>query len=560
MSRKVSGTTKGLAPSELKRVQKLFQRRLPSDSLATLEYGREIYRAAQAIGRRIGVLVSREGEIEEVIVGSREILYIPPLGRSRLGKGRLRRLRLLFSDLSKKGEIAHIPKDIYTDLQKLRFDAVVSLREIGNELRCSYAHLVPFQAGSNDGTRTEQVRDLARFELDFLSFIEELEDELEADTPVSVNSNQTGAVLVGVYGSSERRPDESMAELYALAQTAGVNVAGQIVQRRNPDPRTLLGKGKLEEVVLECLRLGAELLIFDGELKPTQWRSIINSTELKVIDRSMLILDIFAQRASSSDGRLQVELAQLKYNLPRLVEKDAGLSRLSGGIGGRGPGETKLEIGRRRMRDRIAELEGKIDQLSASRTLRRSRRKEAGVPLVAILGYTNVGKSTLFNVLTSSKVLVENKLFATLDPAHRKLMVPRASGELMPIVLSDTVGFIRALPEELRNAFRATLEELYDASLLVHVIDASSPTRTEQAESVLKTLKDMVLNDTPIITVYNKIDGVKFEDRDEFTNQDGIMVSATKRIGLEQLRAAIGSELERIVVRQAAELAAAEVI
>src|SRR5690606_23988548 len=229
----------------------------------------------------------------------------------------------------------------------------------------------------------------------------------------------------------EKDAEGSIEELHELARTAGVTILGTIIQRKEPDPKTLLGKGKLEEVVLECLRLGAEMLVFDTELKPNQWRIITNSTDLKVLDRSMLILDIFAQRATSSDGRLQVELAQLKYNLPRLVEKDAGLSRLVGGIGGRGPGETKLEIGRRRIRDRISRLEGQIDELSQQRDVRRGRRSRKGIPVVSILGYTNAGKSTLFNQLTNSLVLTEDKLFATLDTNQAKITVP--VGELLDV-------------------------------------------------------------------------------------------------------------------------------
>ena len=343
-----------------------------------------------------------------------------------------------------------------------------------------------------------------------------------------------------------------MEELEDLANTAGIQVLDRIVQRRDPDPRTLLGKGKLEEVVLRSLRLGAEMIVFDCELRPSQWRAITNSTELKVIDRSMLILDIFAQRAQSSDGRLQVELAQLKYNLPRLVEKDAGLSRLTGGIGGRGPGETKLEIGRRRIRDRISDLDKRIERLSGERQLRRSQRKEKKLPLVAILGYTNVGKSTLFNALTGSTVVAENKLFATLDPASRRLHIAGLQAGVRAedcVVLSDTVGFIRNLPAELKNAFRATLEELYDAELLLHVVDGSDPECRDQFEAVHGILAEMGLADIPELVVVNKIDRLSPEEalamRRSFEN-DGcrcVLVSAARREGLAELIQAIGNSV-----------------
>jgi GTP-binding protein HflX len=295
------------------------------------------------------------------------------------------------------------------------------------------------------------------------------------------------------------------------------------------------------------------MLIFDAELKPSQWRSIIHSTELKVLDRSMLILDIFAQRAQSSDGRLQVELAQLKYNLPRLVEKDAGLSRLSGGIGGRGPGETKLEIGRRRTRERIADLEKRLDKVRESRDLRRGRRRDNYLQLVSVVGYTNVGKSTLFNVLTGSQVLAENKLFATLDPSQRKLFVPARGNETVSptggrtVIISDTVGFIRKLPVELETAFRATLEELYDASLLIHVVDASDSDTHEKYRAVRAILKQMELSDVPELVVVNKIDRADPAVVDGLVKEfGGVAVSAVKKIGMGNLLA----EIDRLVPLQ----------
>ena len=296
--------------------------------------------------------------------------------------------------------------------------------------------------------------------------------------------------------------EESLAELSELARTASVKILDTFIQRKQLDPKTLIGKGKLEEVVLQALRLGAEMLVFDCELKPSQWRAITNATEIKVLDRSMLILDIFAGRATTSEGRLQVELAQLQYNLPRLVEKDGGLSRLTGGIGGRGPGETKLEIGRRRIRDRITLLEGKIKEISKQREVRRSRRKSNHIPVAAIVGYTNVGKSTLFNALTKSTVLAENKLFATLDTTQRRVQ---------DIIFTDTVGFIRALPKELKNAFKATLEELEEATVLVHLLDISDPLVHERYQSVRSVLEEMDLHNIPELIILNKKDRVTDE-------------------------------------------------
>ncbi len=539
MSQKPKGNLKGLSPSQIKGIQKLFSRSVDRSQLCPRALGLEVAELSSKLGRRIGLLISREGKILEVVVGTREILYLPDLGRYRFGAGRLRRLRLVFGDLS-KGDTAQIPHDIYTDLEKLRLDAVVSVKSVSNQVRASYAHLLPLRNEEEAPIETEEVKDLSEVTFPFIEFMEQLEQQLTLSR-TRKKSSKEAAVLVGVYDKKLQNVEDSMAELEELARTAGVEIAGKIIQRRTPDPRTLLGKGKLEEVVLRCLRLEAELLIFDTELKPFQWRVITNSTDIKVLDRSMLILDIFAQRATSSDGRLQVELAQLKYNLPRLVEKDAGLSRLTGGIGGRGPGETKLEIGRRRIRDRISDLEKRIDKLGKQREMRRKKRKGIPVPLVAILGYTNAGKSTLFNALTSGSVLAEDKLFATLDPAQKRWVIPGGEEDPtsygMPLVLTDTVGFIRDLPDELRTAFRATLEELYEANYLLHVVDASSRDLKEKMASVRGVLQEMNLLDTPLITVLNKCDLVSHERLEELVAEtEGIAVSAINREGFNELR------------------------
>ncbi|MGA1191961.1 MAG: GTPase HflX, partial [Bdellovibrionota bacterium] len=486
---KLEGHLRGLSPSQIREAERLFRRSVEPEQVVSLELGREIYQVSRTLGRMVGVILSREGKIEKVLIGTREILYIPDLGRYRLGRGRLRRLRLIFSDLSKGGDgRATIPSDIYTDLEKLRLDAVVSVRENGTDLSVTYAHLVGGIQVEEDPYVTEERLRYREGEFSFLELIESVEEQLIATRGHHPTTNS--ALIVGVYPKQQADWEESLLELQELARTADVNVVDSVVQRRTPDPRTLVGRGKIEEIMLRALRLEAELLIFDGELKPFQWRVITNSTDLKVLDRSMLILDIFAQRARSSDGRLQVELAQLKYNLPRLVEKDVGLSRLTGGIGGRGPGETKLEISRRRARDRIRDLEKRIDKLQNQRDLRRQKRKGVPLPLIAIVGYTNAGKSTLFNAITKSSELAEDKLFATLEPSQRRYVLPPTEEESLqggygaPVVFTDTVGFIRDLPEELRNAFRATLEELYEAHMLLHVVDSSSPYAEEQVKAV----------------------------------------------------------------------------
>ena len=303
-----------------------------------------------------------------------------------------------------------------------------------------------------------------------------------------------------------------------LTETSGLEVVDCVVQRRQrPNPRFLMGKGKMKDLILRSMRLGAELLIFDQNLNPSQLRSVTDMTELKALDRTQLILDIFAQRATSADGKLQVELAQLKYLLPRLVTKNTAMSRLTGGIGGRGPGETKLEINRRRARDRITHLEKRLKGSAKNRRLRRSRRKREGLPIISIVGYTNAGKSTLLNALTNSEVLAEDKLFATLDTSSRRLRFPRER----EVIITDTVGFIRELPPELMAAFKATLEELEDADLLLHVADASSEYLDHRIEVVQKTLAELGLDAKPRLLALNKIDNISPEAAENLRRKHG---------------------------------------
>lgn len=530
----------GLSHSEKKALERLMNRKFEKDELVSREVAVEIIHLAHKLKRRIGLLVSRDGEILDVLIGTKDILYLPDLGRFRVKGTRLRRIRLIFTDLTTKSEDAIIPQDIFTDLEKLRLDAVVSIKEVRNRIPISVGILTP--QGKETPYEVFSAKDINGLEVNVEDKLFEAESEL-SKRKVS-HTGKIRALLIGVYGKGE--DDElSMSELKELARTADVDVVSEIRQKRTPDPKTLIGKGKVEEVILEAVRCDAELLIFDTELKPSQWRSITNATEYKVIDRSMLILDIFARRATSSEGRLQVELAQLKYNLPKLVEKDAGLSRLTGGIGGQGPGETKLEIGRRRIREKITFLEKQIGTLTQQRKLRTKRREEGEVPLVSIIGYTNVGKSSLFNALTKSDVIAENKLFATLDPSKRKVFLG-LSDRYIPqeIVLADTVGFIRNLPHELFNAFRATLDEIQGARLLVHVLDASDKEIKKRYEAVRKVIADLEVSNVKEIIVLNKIDLISPEEVELVAREfKGIPVSVMKKMNLPQVMSAIHQEL-----------------
>ncbi len=347
---------------------------------------------------------------------------------------------------------------------------------------------------------------LAHLQLNFLSFIQDLENEFAKRQKTRKIDATEKAILLRVEKNPLDAVDEPLAELAELARTCGVEVFDAIVQyRRLPDPKFMMGKGKLSDIGLRATQIGANLLIFDHELTPAQVRSINDFTGLKVIDRTQVILDIFARRAHSREGKIQVELAQLKYLLPRLSHSDRSLSRLAGGIGGIGPGETKLEIDRRRIRERITRLEKDLKAITQSRQQRQSKRQRSDLPIISIVGYTNAGKSTLINTLTKSAVLVEDKLFATLDTKSARLRFPRDT----EAILTDTVGFIRNLPEELFTAFRATLDELHQADILLHVIDISNSQFESQIAAVNKILEKLAINDKPRLMVFNKVDRLK---------------------------------------------------
>jgi GTPase len=454
------------------------------------------------IRRQIGILVNRVGEVAYVIVGDERSIFIPDLADYPLGKRLLRGLRLVHTHL--RGE--PLTEDDLTDLAMLRLDMIAALQAapLPLPLAIQTASLTP-AADDRTPSKVEPPVQLGRLQLDVTDFVRDLETSLEKEMKrgKTVHGGEERGILISVTGLSPAEAEDSIEELKELARTAGVEVLDAVIQRpRRFNPRYLMGEGKMREVVIRALRLGATLLVFDQELTAAQVRSISAMTELKVIDRSQLILDIFARRASSLDGKVQVELAQLKYLLPRLTGRGVQMSRLMGGIGGRGPGETKLEVDRRRIRDRITKLERELQELSHGRYQRRQKRVKAGVPIVSIVGYTNAGKSTLLNALTKSTVFTENLLFATLDTSTRRLRFPRER----EVIITDTVGFIRSLPASLMGAFKATLEELQDADLLLHLVDCSSPRFEEQIRQVEDILADLELGEKQRLIVFNKAD------------------------------------------------------
>jgi GTP-binding protein HflX len=500
------GNTTGLSASAIKTLERIYRRKVPLTTIATGELVRSLCQASHETGRQVGALVHRSGQVDYVVVGDATRLMLPDIGRLRAAEGRFRGLRLVHTHL--RGE--PLTGDDIVDLVRLRLDMVVAIQLTagsGDPRSVHYAYNAPTEPPYQKVGPSP----LSALETDVGSLMSALEGEFAKRSRARAVQGKDGrAILVHVYQKGKQdgaEAEDSMRELRELARTAGVEVACCIIQGRPAiDPKYVMGKGKLNEIILRAAELDAQVLIFDRNLSPAQASSISKATDLKVIDRSQLILDIFAQRAESADGKLQVELAQLKYAMPRLQQKDDSLSRLTGGIGGRGPGETKLEIGRRRAKERIAHLEAQLRQLEKRREVRRRKRTRENVPTVAIVGYTNAGKSTLMNALTNAGVLAEDKLFATLDTRSRIVRAGFAGHGDREIVLTDTVGFIRNLPKDLFAAFRATFEEAADADLLLHVVDASDPAKEQQMRTTLGVLEELHLAEIPRITVFNKID------------------------------------------------------
>ena len=482
--------------------------------------------------------------ITHVVVGDAHQIQLPDVGRERAGGGRFRGLRLVHTHLRNEG----LTRDDLTDLSLLRLDAVLAIQARTDGLPgwIELGTLRPVDGKGEEPWAVERVPSVHGWETDFRAFILDLEAQFNRRDALRKVAGADGAIVIGVTTRDADEARASLEELERLAETAGLQVLDRVLQvRRQYDGRYVIGQGKLKEILVRAMQLGAEVLVFDGELSPSQLRNIATDTELKVLDRTQLILDIFARRARSKEGKLQVELAQLRYAKPRLAIMPTAMSRLTGGVGGRGPGETKLEINKRRADERVTRLERALRELGKSRSLRRGRRARVGLPQVAIVGYTNAGKSTLLNTMTNATVDAEDKLFATLDPTSRRMRFP----EEREVILTDTVGFIRDLPKDLIHAFRSTLEEVTLADLILHVVDASSPELETHIETVAETLKSLEAEDHPQLVVLNKIDRIGPQRRDYLLQRyGGVAISAITREGLDELM----TEIERRLFRERA--------
>jgi len=537
---KVLGNTDGVRKSYIQRLESIYEIRAERKEFCPHDIFDALAFFTEATGREAMVYLERGGRVETVIVGEQDRVSLPAL-KKRRSDGRLSGLRCVHTHPGGNAMLSRV--DIQS-LKSLKLDAMASIGVVGGVAdKMQVAILGEILPSEDISVNLYGPYKIAEIPDEFLWEEIELADvRIRPPEAKKAEAEIARAILTGIDGKN------TLAELRQLADTAGFITVGQVIQPRpRPDKTYYLGYGKLHEMVLELSRLNADTIIFDDELTPSQIRNIQKEVgkKIEIIDRTALILDIFSSRASTHEGRLQVELAQTKYLLPRMTGYWGHFHKMAGGGGGgggarRGEGETQLEVDRRLLRKRLTELEREIDKVKSRRQVQRAARERSNVPVVALVGYTNAGKSTLLNTLSGSDVLAEDKLFATLDPKSRR--VNYGSGEF---ILVDTVGFINKLPHDLVNAFRATLEEARFADLLLHVVDISAENRDAQMEVVTDVLTQLEAHTNPTLTVYNKCDALP--DAENFAGgADNVLISAKKGTGIDPLKAAITKKLSEL--------------
>lgn len=544
--REIKGNIKGIRDSVIAELQKLYD--MQSPQLVSQELAVKLADITEYINREISVYITRSGQIIEIAVGDNATMELPSFS-GRRGAGRLSGIRCIHTHPGGNPYLSGV--DI-SALKNNKYDAMVAIGVLSPDFTKSeltFGLITGIDSNENYTAECYGPYSIEDAEnINFVNTVSTIERILDKQTgTASLQVMSERAILIGMeWGRNDSlwTVDDSLEELKQLADTAGATVIKKFIQKRpKPDPAFFIGRGKVQELALYAQQENIDLCIFDDELSPAQQRNIESVMGIRILDRTALILDIFAQRARTNEGKLQVELAQLQYTLPRIMGKGLMLSRLGGGIGTRGPGETKLEVDRRRIRDRIAFIKDQIEKVKAVRSLHRSKRKKNNVFEVSLVGYTNAGKSTLLNTLTNSDIYAKDQLFATLDPTTRQLTLPNKQ----EIIITDTVGFIQRLPHQLIAAFRSTLEVVKEADLLVHVIDVSHELYKEQAAAVHEVLKEIGAETKPVITVYNKIDKLppdsKLADRLAL-EEDTVCISAAKKLNLETLQQMIESHLK----------------
>ncbi len=544
----IFGNIKGIKETVLDEIKKIYEMPIYPGQLISAEMAMKLADISEFINKEISLYIARDGTVTSITIGNTDSVELPDFDGKR-SQSRLSGIRCIHTHLGGNSALSGVD---YSALKNSRFDAMVTIGVIGPDFSksvVSFGMITGLDENKQltcDEDGPLSLKDAEEFY--FPNVISTLERILDKETSsTALEPVQERAMLVSLeWGNSKCAwtPEDSLEELKQLADTAGALVVGEFFQKRpKPDPAYFVGKGKVGELALYAQQENIDLCIFDDELSPAQQRNLERATGVRVLDRTGLILDIFAQRAYTSEGKMQVELAQLKYTLPRISGKGLSLSRLGGGIGTRGPGETKLEVDRRRIRDKITFINDNIDKIKAIRTLHRNQRNKNRIATISLVGYTNAGKSTLLNTLTASDIYAQDQLFATLDPTTRKLALP----DKQEAVLTDTVGFIQRLPHQLVAAFRSTLEEVNESDLLLHVIDVSHELYKEQSDAVYEVLKKIGADDKNIITVFNK--GDKLPENSELLvrlaqKENSVCISAKKGLGLNALLELIVENLQ----------------